>query len=335
MSVVGLLLVLLASACGGAPGGGAPTGTAPTAAATAAATAAEAYPTRPITLSVGFAPGGGADVFSRALAEAAKGVVAQPIQVENRGGAGGTTASAYVKGQPADGYTLLFGHAGSTILTPTIAKTPELKWDAFEPVARIHAEEEILLLRPDSRWKTLEEVVAFAKANPGQVRAGGSALGGIDSFVILSLEKAAGIDVTYVPFDGGGPALRAFLSKDIDVLVGNLSDVGTTIDAKTAFPFAVASDKRSPVFPDVPTLKEKGWDVVFVQWRSIFAPKGTPAARLNILADGFRKALDSASWKSFRERTRSVDLFLGPAEFRTFLQSEDTRFTAIIKELGL
>lgn len=316
VTVLGLVALLLASACGGPLGG-------------------EAYPTRPITLSVGFAPGGGADVFARALADAAKGIVAQPIQVENRAGAGGTTASAYVKGQPADGYTLLFGHAGSTILTPTIAKTLDLKWDAFEPVARIHAEEEILLLRPDSRWKTLDEVVAFAKANPGQVRVGGSAVGGIDSFVILSLEKAAGIDVTYVPFDGGGPALRAFLAKDIDVLVGNLSDVGATIDAKTAFAFAVASDKRSPIFPDAPTLKEKGWDVVFVQWRSIFAPKGTPGDRLRILADGFQKALDSASWKSFRERTRSVDLFLGPAEFRTFLASEDTRFSAIIKELGL
>jgi putative tricarboxylic transport membrane protein len=316
VTVLGLVILLLASACGGPLGG-------------------EAYPTRPITLSVGFAPGGGADVFARALAEAAKGIVAQPIQVENRAGAGGTTASAYVKSQPADGYTLLFGHAGSTILTPTIAKTPDLKWDAFEPVARIHAEEEILLLRPDSRWKTLDAVVAFAKANPGQVRVGGSAVGGIDSFVILSLEKAAGIDVTYVPFDGGGPALRAFLAKDIDVLVGNLSDVGATIDAKTAFAFAVASDKRSPIFPDAPTLKEKGWDVVFVQWRSVFAPKGTPADRLRTLADGFQKALDSTSWKSFRERTRSVDLFLGPAEFRTFLASEDTRFSAIIKELGL
>lgn len=311
-----VIALLVIAACGGPMGG-------------------ESYPTRPITLVVGFGAGGGADVFARALAEAAKGTISQPIQVENRPGAGGTTANAHVKGLPADGYALLFGHAGSSILTPTIGNTPDLKWDQFEPVARIHAEEEILFLRPDSRWKTLDEVVAFAKENPGKLRVGGSAVGGIDSFVVLSLEKAAGIDVTYVPFDGGGPALKAFLAGDIDVLVGNISDAGPSVDSKAIIPFAVASEERSASFPDVPTLKEKGWDVVYVQWRSVFAPKGTPADRLRVLADGFRKALDSDSWKQFRERTRSVDLFLGPAEFRTFLESEDKRFTQVMTELGL
>jgi tripartite-type tricarboxylate transporter receptor subunit TctC len=316
ITALAVVATLLAAACGGPLGG-------------------ESYPTRPITIAVGFGAGGGADVFARALADAAKTTISQPLTVENRPGAGGTTASAHVKGQPADGYTLLFGHAGSTILTPLIGKTPDLKWDSFEPVARIHAEEELLFLRPNSQWKTLDEVMTFAKANPGKVRVGGSAVGGIDSFVILSLEKAAGVDLTYVPFDGGGPALRAFLAGDVDVLVGNISDAGPSIDSKAIFPFAVANAERSTNFPEIPTLKEKGWDVVFVQWRSIFAPKGTSADRLRILADGFRKALDSDSWKQFRERTRSVDLFLGPAEFRTFLESEDKRFAAIIIELGL
>ncbi|MGH2378427.1 MAG: Bug family tripartite tricarboxylate transporter substrate binding protein [Candidatus Limnocylindria bacterium] len=317
VTALAVVAVLLAAACGGPLGG-------------------ESYPTRPITLSVGFGAGGGADVFARALADAARETIPQAIQVENRPGAGGTTASAHVKGQPADGYTLLFGHAGSTILTPIIGGTPDLKWDNFDPVARIHAEEELLFLRTDEdRWETLDEVVAFAEANPGQLRVGGSAVGGIDSFVILSLENAAGIDITYVPFDGGGPALRAFLAGDVDVLVGNISDAGPSVDAGEIFPFAVASEERSTTFPDIPTLTEKGWDVVFVQWRSVFAPKGTPPDRIQILADGFRMALDTESWTQFRERTRSVDLFLGPEEFRTFLESEDERFSVIIEELGL
>lgn len=316
MTALGLVALLLMAACG--PLGG------------------ESYPSRPITLAVGFGAGGGADVMSRALVEAARETIPQPIQVENRAGAGGTTASAHVKTQAADGYTLLFGHAGSTILTPIIGGTPDLKWDNFDPVARIHAEEELLFLRTnEDRWETLDEVVAFAEANPGQLRVGGSAVGGIDSFVILSLEQAADIDVTYVPFDGGGPALRAFLAGDVDVLVGNISDAGPSVDANEIFPFAVANEERSPTFPDIPTLAESGWDVVFVQWRSIFAPKGTPPDRLNILADGFRRALETDSWRQFRERTRSVDLFLGPEEFREFLESEEVRFSAIIEELGL
>jgi tripartite-type tricarboxylate transporter receptor subunit TctC len=110
--------------------------------------AQETFPSRPITFVVGFAPGGGADVLGRALADASKTTLPRPLVVENRPGAGGTNAAAYAMGRPPDGYTILFGHAGSTILTPTIGNTPNLKWDAFEPVARIQGEEEFLFLRP-------------------------------------------------------------------------------------------------------------------------------------------------------------------------------------------
>jgi tripartite-type tricarboxylate transporter receptor subunit TctC len=295
----------------------------------------EAFPGRPITLVVGFAPGGGADVFGRALAEAVKGILPQPLVVENRPGAGGTNAGAYVAGRPADGYTLLFGHAGSTILTPTIGNTPNLKWSAFDPVARVQGEEEFLFLRSDAQWKTIEDVAKFAKANPGRLRVGGSAVGGIDSFVILTWKKAAGLDVTYVPFEGGGPAMLSFLGGNVDMLVGNVSDGLASLEGKKMFPVAVASERRSPIYPDVPTLKEKGWDVVLAQWRSVLAPKGTPPDRLAMLAGAFQKALASQSWKQFRDRTKSVDLFLGPAEFRAFLADEDKRFVALIDELGL
>jgi tripartite-type tricarboxylate transporter receptor subunit TctC len=294
----------------------------------------EVYPTRPITLVVGFAPGGGADVFSRALVEAAKTTIPQPIAVENRAGAGGTAASAYVLERPADGYTIVFGHAGSTVLTPIISNSMNLKWDALQPVARIHGEEEFLFLRPDSQWKTIDDVVRFAKENPGKFRVGGSAVGGIDSFVILILKKVAGIDVTYVPFDGGGPATLSFLGGNVDMLVGNVSENMANIEAKKMVPVAVASEKRSPI-ADVPTLKEKGWDVNLVQWRGVFAPVGTASDRLKTLADGFEKALGTDSWKNFRDQSRSVDLFLGPAEFRSFLASEEARFKPLIEELGL
>lgn len=295
----------------------------------------EAYPARPVTLVVGFAPGGGADVFSRALADAAKSTLPRPVVIENRPGAGGTNAGAFVQGRPADGYTILFGHAGSTILTPLIGGTANLKWDAFEPVARVHGEEEFLFVRADGPWKSLDEVVAQARQNPGKVRVGGSAVGGIDSFVILLLEKVAGIDVTYIPFDGGGPAMLAFLGGNVDVLVGNVSDALANLEARRMVPIAVASERRSPIYPDVPTLREKGWDVVLAQWRGVLAPKGTPPERVRTLAEGFQKALASDAWKAFRERSKSVDLFLGPAEFRAFLAAEEKRFAPLIDELGL
>lgn len=306
------------------------------AAGTGASLAAPAdFPTRPITFVVGFAPGGGADVFARALAEAARTVFPQPVVVENRPGAGGTAANAYVTGRPADGYTLLFAHAGSSIITPIIANQPRLKWDAFDPIARVHGEEEWLFVRPDAPWKTLEELATFAKANPRRLRVAGSAIGGIDSFVVLSWEKAAGIDVEYIPHEGGGPATQAFLGGNAEMLVGNVSEVFQLIQAGRIKPFAVASERRSPIFPDVPTLKEKGWDVVFTQWRSVLAPQGTPSSRIAILAVAIQKALGAESWKRFNANTQAVDLYLGPLDFFRFLTAEEARLTRIIDELGL
>ena len=293
------------------------------------------FPTRPITFVVGFAPGGGADVFARAIAEAAKTALPQPIVVENRPGAGGTAANAYAARRPADGYTLLFAHAGSSIITPIITNQPQLKWDAFETIARIHAEEEWLMVHPDSAWKTIDQLFAYAKANPKKVLVAGSAIGGIDSFTVLSWEKAAGIDVEYIPHEGGGPATLAFLGKNAEVLIGNVSELFQHIQAKKMVPVAVASEKRSPIFPDVPTLKEKGWNVVMVQWRSILAPKGTPAARVKLLTEAFQKAMAAESWKTFNKNAKAVDLYLGPADFRKFLTSEEQRFSTIIEDLGL
>jgi tripartite-type tricarboxylate transporter receptor subunit TctC len=306
------------------------------AAATPASLAAPVdFPTRPITFVVGFSPGGGADVFARALAEAARTVLPQPIVVENRPGAGGTAANAYATGRPADGYTLLFAHAGSSIITPLIANQPGLKWDAFDPIARIHAEEEWLFVHPDAPWRTVEELVAFAKANPRRVRVAGSAIGGIDSFVVLQWEKAAGIDVEYIPHEGGGPATLAFLGRNAEMLVGNVSEVFQHVQAGRMRPFAVASERRSPIFPNVPTLREKGADVVFVQWRSVLAPSGTPSSRIAALAYAFQKALDADSWKRFNANTQAVDVYLGPLDFYRFLTAEEARLTRIIDELGL
>ena len=294
----------------------------------------EEFPTRSISMVVGFAPGGGADVFARALTQASEKTLPESIVVENREGGGGTSGSAFVKGQPADGYTILFGHAGSSILTPVISERPELKWDAFDPIARIHAEEEFLFLRPDAEWKTIDEVVEHARQNPGAVRVAGSAVGGVDSFVIIQLQEAADVEFTYVPFDGGGPASLSFLGGNVDLLVGNFSDNAASIESGEMFPIAVASKERG-THADVPTLSEHGWDVVLQQWRGVFAPKGTPPERIQILADGFEAALEEDAWVNYRETSQSVDAFLGPDQFSAFLTEEEGRFVPMIDELGL
>ena len=115
-----------------------------------------------------------------------------------------------------------------------------------------------------------------------------------------------------MPFEGGGPATLSFLGGNVGMLVGTSPTAWPTWKAKRMFPVAVASEKRSPICPDVPTLKEKGWDVVLAQWRGVLAPKGTPPDRVRTLADAFQKALATDTWKAFRERTKSVDAVPGP-----------------------
>jgi tripartite-type tricarboxylate transporter receptor subunit TctC len=278
--------------------------------------------------------GGGGDLFAHALADAAVGVLAQPITVENQPGDSGTLAASVVAQRAADGYTLLFANPGSIIFGPIIQKRPERKWDAFDPVARIHGEEEFLFVRADSPWKTIDDVVAAARANPGSVKVAGSTAGSTDQFVVLLLQKAAGVTFTYVPFDGGGPARTSFEAGDEDVLIGNYSDAGADVAAGKIRAVAVASEARSAI-ADVPTLKEKGWNVVLFQWRGLMVPKGTSAARIRVLADNLKASMASASWAAYRASSKSIDLFLDPTEFRTYLESEEQRFAPIIAELGL
>jgi tripartite-type tricarboxylate transporter receptor subunit TctC len=292
------------------------------------------FPTEPINLVVGFSPGGGSDVAARVLAQAADGTLPEQVVVENREGAGGASANAFVRGERADGYTILIGNAGSTILTPIISESPQLKWDNFAPVARIHAEEEFLFLLPNSRWQTIADAVDYARQNPGKVRVGGSAVGGVDSFVSMQIERAANIDLTYIPFDGGGPAIQSFLGGNVDILIGNLSDTAASVEAGKMIPVAVASEERG-VLDDVPTLVENGWDVVLQQWRGILAPKDTPRETLQILADAFKAAMSQPAWTRYRETSQSVDMFLGPQEFAEFLRSQEERFVPMIEELDL
>ncbi len=292
------------------------------------------FPTQPVTIVVTSNPGGGADVFAKAVAAAEVGVLAQPVQVENAAGESGLKAAGVVLERAADGYTLLFGNPGSVVTTPIIQKKPERKWSSFDPVARVHAEYEFIFVKTSSPWNTIDELIAAAAAAPDTIKVAGSNKGGTDNFVSLLLNKAANVKMVYDAYDGGGTAKTSFLAGNEDVLIGNFSEVVDKVRDGTIKPLAVASEARTTI-ADVPTLKEKGWNVVLFQWRGIFAPKGTPANRIQLLADSIQEAMKSESWGTYRANSQSVDLFLGPTEFRTFCESEEQRLAPLIAELGL
>ena len=298
--------------------------------------AQETFPSRPITFVVGFAPGGGADVLGRALADASKTTLPRPLVVENRPGAGGTNAAAYAMGRPPDGYTILFGHAGSTILTPTIGNTPNLKWDAFEPGGPDPGRGGVPL--PPARVPVEDHRRGrrLRQAEPREVP--GGRLGGRRDRQLRH------------PHVGEGGRHR----RDLRPVRGRRArprspssaatwtcSSGTSPTAWPTWRPSGCSRWRSPARSgarSIPTCPRSRRRAGTWCWRSGAAssrPRARPPDRIKTLADAFQKALATDSWKAFRERTQSVDLFLGPAEFRAFLAAEEARFVPLIDELGL
>ncbi|MDR7483657.1 MAG: tripartite tricarboxylate transporter substrate-binding protein [Armatimonadota bacterium] len=152
--------------------------------------------------------------------------------------------------------------------------------------------------------------------------------------MVLTWEKEAGIDVEYIPHAGGAATL-AFLGGNAEMLVGNVSEGFRHIEARRIVPFAVANERRSPIFPQVPTVKKKGWEVVYARWRSVLAPAGVPPSRIEVLTVAFQKALDADAWKRFPANAEAANLYLSPADVRRFLAAEEARLTRVIDGLGL
>ena len=329
-------LALLLSACGGGGTGAPAATTTPGAAATSAAPAVGAkpadFPTKAITIITGSSPGGGMDVFSRQLGEGMKGTFPQPLVVENKSGAGGANSLNETNKRPADAYALVTTTAGTCILTPFLQDAP-LKCESFEPVARIQGEDYYLFVRQESPHKTIEDFVKAATAKKPKIA--GAWFGTLDSFVPFVFAQKANFQFDYVPFEGTGDALTQLLGGSVELLTANVSEVAGQLEAKKIRMLAIASAERTSDFKDVPTLKEKGWDVVVVQWRGILAPKGTPKDRREYLAAEFRKGMQSEVWKRFVQSSKSKDFFMGPDEFGKFMQEEATRYIALMKQYNM
>ncbi len=290
------------------------------------------FPTKAITAITGSSPGGGMDVFSRQLAEGMRSSFPQPVVVENRSGAGGANSLNETSKRPADGYTLVTTTAGTCILTPYLQDAP-LKCDSFDPVARIQGEDYFLFVRDDSPYKTIDDFVKDAKTR--RTKIAGAWFGTLDSFVPFVFAQEAGFEFDYVPFEGSGDALTQLLGGNVDLLSSNVSEVAGQFEAKKIRMLAVTTAERNPDFRDVPTLKEKGWNVDVVQWRGFMAPKGTPKDRREYLAASFREAMQSNVWQQFVQSSKSKDYFQGPDEFGAFMQQEAQRWIGLMDRYGM
>jgi len=304
------------------------------AAATASA-AAQDYPSRPITVVVPFAAGGPSDVVARIVTDHMAKTLGQSMVIENVGGAGGTLGSARVATAPPDGYTLLAGSMGSHVAAPVL--TPNVRYDSardFEPIGFTAHAPAVIVAKKDFPPKDLREFVAYVKKNGASVTQAHGGVGASSHMACLLFTSEAGLKPTLVAYRGTSPAMNDLVGGHVDFLCEQAVSVAQQIGAGTVKAYAVSSNARLAVLPDVPTAKEAGVDYVMSIWAGIFAPKGTPPDVIAKLAAALDKALDDpAVEKRLADLGGSLPTRdeRSPAKFDSFVKAEIARWSPILK----
>jgi len=285
---------------------------------------AQDFPTKPIELVLPFGPGGSHDLTARAIASVAQPYLGQPLLVVLKPGGGGAVGSQSVIRAKPDGYTLLLGGTGPNTIFAQVQKAP-IGPDQFAPVARINYSGSVFSVRADAPWKTLREVVDYAKKNPGKLNFANTGTWGAGDLPMRLFARAAGFEYNNIPFDGGGPALLAVLGGHAEASFLFTAQLGPQIAAGKMRPFAVTDTRRIRDLPSVPTMKEEGADVVFLMWRSVLAPKGTPAPIVEKLEGAFRKIAEDKKFGELIKQLGDEVQFQGAKEFEaTWRQEWDT-----------
>jgi putative tricarboxylic transport membrane protein len=291
-----------------------------------------AYPDRPIKMIVPWAAGGDTDNIFRPFAPALqKALGGTTVVIANIGGASGTVGAREAKGSPADGYTLYAVH--DYIHLTYYTGMSDVNYLDFEPVCLIAATPSIVTASPKTKWNTMKEMVEDAKAHPGQISVGAS-LGSTSHFFPAMVEKAAGIKFKYISYDGLAQRMNAILGGHIDLTDGNLTQKGKVDAAQLKF-LAIGTEKRSPELPNVPTLKELGYDVLYSVSRGLLAPKGTPADILSKLEGACGQAAKDPAFADSMKKQGTDVRYLDRKGYAEFLKQNDTLNKDLSRDLGL
>ena len=299
------------------------------------ATAAE-YPTKPITLIIGFAPGGPSDVMARILTRKMEEILKQPFVIENRAGAAGGIAGAAVARAAPDGYTVLLGTG--TILAINVSLYKNLGYDPekdFEPISVIGTQTNVLYLHPSVPAKSLAEVIAHAKANPGKLSFGSGGNGTPAHLAGELLKIEAKIDITHVPFRGTGPALQSVIGGHVPMAFNPPSPLLPHIQSGAIRPVAITTLKRTAVLPEIPTIAELGFPgFEATTWHALVAPAGTPKDVIAALHRAIAATVNDAA-----VRKQLVELGIDvvgstPEELRAYIKAEIPKWAAVVKTSG-
>ncbi len=303
----------------------------------AAQGATEWKPTKPIQFIVPYAPGGGSDVLGRSISNiiSTDKLCPVPLIVVNQaGGSGtiGTTSVAQAKGAT----NMLLTFISGQVAGPLVAGKGAATYHDLTLIAGLAIDEELIIVKSDSPFKTIEDVVAAAKKSPGTLTIGGTATGQEDQMCNRLFEKAADLKLRYVPFNSGGECIIALLGKNVDMIWANPSEFVPQWDAKMVRPLAVAKETRIPEFPDCPTFKEKGYNVTFKMFRGIAAPPAIPAETAAYYENLMKRLNGTTGWKEkYLKQYMLSPMWMGSQEFAKFVGENEQLFSGILKELGL
>lgn len=295
------------------------------------AAGAAAYPDRPVKLIVPWAAGGDTDAIFRPFGQQLQKHLGQTVVIANVTGASGTVGAREAKAAPPDGYTLYAIH--DYIHSTYYTGVADVAYSDFEPVCSVSNTPSVLTASPKTKWSSFQELLADAKARPGQITVGAT-LGSTSHFFPALIEKAAGIKFKYVSYEGLAPRMNAILGGHIDLTDSNLTQKGKVEAGQLKF-LAVATEKRLPDAPTVPTLKELGVNVVYAVTRGVMAPKGTPADILAKLEAACAKATAEPRFAEDMAKQGTFVRYMDRRAYAEFLKQNDQLNRTLAQDLGL
>ena len=291
------------------------------------------YPSRPVMLLVPTAAGGTTDIAARMLGVPLGAALGQTVVVDNKGGANGVIAAGAVKRAEPDGYTLLMQYSGYHVITPLVSKQAP-QWEAkdFVPVANVLSAPQIVVVRADLPFKTMGELVAYAKAHPGKINYASSGNGSLQHATGAMLEQQAGIQLTHIPYKGTGPALQDLLGGQVDITFGTAPPFVPHIQSGKLRVLATTGKTRLPSLPDVPTTAEAGLpNLDATSWFAVFAPARTPKPIIDKLTAEIARIVSTPAFRQKAQEQGATADYLNPQQMDALVKSETARWTEVVK----
>ena len=291
------------------------------------------YPQERVTLVTHSSPGGGTDVFLRELSKHLAPLMKTNFAIENVRGGSGATAVAKVAGSPPNG-AMFYGTTPTYIQTTLLSK-PAVGYDGLDPIAIVFIDPEVIYTRAESPFKSLGDVIAHAKANPGKSRWGASNPASLERLALERLSRTAGVKVPIVSHDGGGDQMIGVLNGTYDIGIGEIQELRAQLDAGKVRLLATLSEKRLEGLDGLLTAKEQGFNLVVTKFRGLAGPKGLPDDIAKAWEDALRKAIASPEYKAQYSKEHLIPIVMGRAEARRFTAEFAKEVTESLKELGV